>query len=166
MDCQPRPIELHELGDQRKVRQRCPSAQRVGQGWTKADSDQSNLVDYSTEKGMPTTMGPLLPPGLRRILRCALRSALLCPALRIALRSDPRCTLRCALRPVPITWASGARRHCGSEDLAALLPYSGWDLHCLYACDRYNNGCRSLINMHITLLSIVHLYSAYTSVGT
>lgn len=89
----------------------------------------------------------------------------LCSALRIALHSNPRRTLRCALRPVPITWASGARRHCGSEDLAVLLPYSGRDLHCLYACDRYNNGCRLLINMHITLLSIVHLHSAYTSVG-
>lgn len=64
MDCQPRPIELHELGDQRKVRQRCSSAHPVGQRCTKADSDQWNLFDYSTEKGMPATTGALPPPAL------------------------------------------------------------------------------------------------------
>lgn len=39
----PQPIELHELRDQREVRQRCPSARCVGQGWTKADSDNQTV---------------------------------------------------------------------------------------------------------------------------
>lgn len=51
MDCEPQPIELHELGDQRKVRQRCPSAEHVGQRRTKADIDQSNLLDYWLKRG-------------------------------------------------------------------------------------------------------------------
>lgn len=86
MDCEPQPIELHELGDQRKVRQRCPSAEHVGQRRTKADIDQSNLFDYWAEKGTPTAMGATLPPA-------GLPSPVCQPASR-------KPTLHCSLPPI------------------------------------------------------------------
>lgn len=46
MDCESQPIDVHELSDQRKVRQRCPSQEHGGHNWTKADFDQSELFDY------------------------------------------------------------------------------------------------------------------------
>lgn len=57
MDCKTQPIEVHELSDQRKVRQRCPSQDHVGQKWTKADMAQSEAFDFGAEKGTLTPVG-------------------------------------------------------------------------------------------------------------
>jgi hypothetical protein len=46
MDCKTQAIEGRELGDQRKVRQRCPSQDHVGQKWTKADMARSEVFDF------------------------------------------------------------------------------------------------------------------------
>lgn len=57
MDCKTQPIGGHELSDQRKVRQRCPSQDHVGQKWTKADMAQSEVFDFGAEKGTLTPVG-------------------------------------------------------------------------------------------------------------
>lgn len=81
MDCESQPIDVHELGDQRKVRQRCPAQEHIGHNWTKADCVQPELFDYQMQSRISRNMGLLLCKWFKS-------NVLLCSSITCRLRNS------------------------------------------------------------------------------